>query len=335
MDKQEQEKLSGCLIILTVAFIFLIIIVIASIFDSPSNTNNQTQQDNQVDPLDLQPEQVVNFKNGAYACQTEEAFDESIKHAALRENTKFKGMFDNLICIKIPSNETYKILSKDYGFAKDFIEIINSKSGSTSGLWTSASFVTKNPISLTNEDNKTQEFAVNENVYMAKTMWACQTDKSFAKIAEYESTDRYGTRLWSKNIFEKNSNGKCTLLSANQIVKIIKTSPITIEVNKKQYSGFFWINFSKNKIEFPYQKGKIAMALEHAGGCKSAVIEAKNLYSLANSNQKEDDTGCISLKSGEQVTITDPESHWFDWGILQVQRNNGDLIWVDETSIKQ
>jgi hypothetical protein len=90
-------------------------------------------------------EDIVVFKQGAFACQTKEDFEKAVGHASAGEKTKFAQMFANSICIKLYDNEKYKILTKStfsffhasFGYA---IEISNQNDFTTS-FWTSTKFI--------------------------------------------------------------------------------------------------------------------------------------------------------------------------------------------------
>ena len=250
-----------------------------------------------------------------------------MKHIVRKENTLAQDMLDSVACIRIMPGIKWKILTTENGFMKNIVQVqSNENPEAYIRLWTHNEF-----LDYFNERTLTG-FAPNDYAYIARRMWACETDESFEKMAKNEENDRYGTRLWNKKIFEQKSHGRCTLFSTNQRVKVIKISPFTIEADKKTYSGIGSVSVSKNKIEPTFKNGQTLVMSKHGGGCKDALTKAKNNFSFVNSSQKEDETGC-DIFSGETVTVIDPETHWDDWGLIQVKRNDGSIYWVDDLQI--
>ena len=68
----------------------------------------------------------------AYACLTRDLLDQSVAHAIAGEKTKFAALLTSGLCVNIPLDQRYKVLST----ARDAIEITHvSNAAASRGLW--------------------------------------------------------------------------------------------------------------------------------------------------------------------------------------------------------
>lgn len=82
----------------------------------------------------LAPEMRVKAANGTsfMACVSKDALDSAVRHAVLKERTKFEAMFADASCTIAPGDKDYKILS----VSGDVVEFVNSNSEMADGMWT-------------------------------------------------------------------------------------------------------------------------------------------------------------------------------------------------------
>lgn len=85
----------------------------------------------------LKPQQLIQFRPGAYGCLSKDKFDAADHHAQTGEQQKMQQFFAGFECVSAPENSEFRIVR----VVGHDVEFVNAGNTDTQGLWTHDRFI--------------------------------------------------------------------------------------------------------------------------------------------------------------------------------------------------